>query len=99
MRFFSKITFLCNLCFVVFVIMRILEKQNEVKSGSEAIIPLPVLQNSLVVLGMCAILLSFIFAISVMVYRLQKKPLTIATWLVWVNLLFLLLQVIYFNLY
>jgi len=99
MRFFSKITFIFNCCFVAFVILREVESGRNVKGSHDAVIPLPVVQNSLVVLGVIAIIVSFIFAVCILVFRLVKKQHNIARWLVWTNLLFLLLQVVYFKLY
>lgn len=99
MRFFSKITFLFNCCFVAFVILREVEQGRNIKGSHDAVIPLPVVQNSLVVLGVTAIIFSFIFAVCILVFRLLKKQHNIAGWLVWTNLLFLLIQVIYFKLY
>lgn len=99
MRFFSKIVFICNLCFVAAAILRLVEISHNVEGNKDSIIPLPPLQNLLVTLGFSAILLNFIFALLCLAYLLLKRQHNIAKWLVWVNLLFLVFQVIYFNLY
>lgn len=99
MRFFSKIVFICNLCFMAFVVLRKLETLQNAKGNHNAVIPLPILQNSLVVLGISAIIINFIFVTLMVVFKLAKKQHHIAKWLVWANFLFLMLQFIYFKLY
>lgn len=100
MRFFSKIVFLCNLCFAASVILRAMEKDYVSTGSHDAIIPLPALEASLAVLGfIIAIIVNFIFAACCLIFLLLKKQHHVAKWLVWVNLLFLLFQIIYFKLY
>jgi hypothetical protein len=100
MRFFSKIVFICNCCFVAAVILRLMEKDYISNGNHDAIIPLPAVQGTLVVLGLIiAVILNFIFAGCCLVFLLLKKQHNIAGWLIWINLLFLLLQVYYFKLY
>lgn len=98
MKFFSKVVFLCNLCFVAFVVLRQLEKGRDIAGNKEAVIPLPALEGTLVVLGVASILINFIFIIVCGIFLLVKKQIPVAKWLLWVNLLFLLLQFIYFKL-
>lgn len=99
MKFFSKITFICNLCFIAFIILREVEKARAVNGNNEALVPLPALQNMLVILGVTAVVINFIFAVTCIVFHLLKKQIPAAKWLVWVNLMFLLFQFIYFKLY
>jgi hypothetical protein len=99
LRFFSKIVFVCNLCFAVSAILRLVEKDHITNGNHDAIIPLPPVQGTLVILGLIAVMLSFIFALLCGMYFLLKKQHNIAKWLVWVNLLFLLFQLFYFKLY
>jgi hypothetical protein len=99
MKFFSKVVFLCNLCFVAFIVLRQLGNGSDVTGNKEAIAPLPALEGTLVVLGVASVLINFIFIIVCGIFLLVKKQIPVARWLVWVNLLFLLLQFIYFKLY
>jgi hypothetical protein len=99
MRFFSKIVFICNLCFVAAAILRLVEISHNTEGNKDAIIPLPPVQNVLVTLGFSAVILNFVFAFLCAVYWLLKKQHNIAKWLVWSNLLFLLFQLFYFKLY
>ncbi len=99
MRFFSKITFICNLCFVAFTILHLLEKKRDAVGNKDAIIPLPAVEGTLAVLGLASVIINFIFAILCLLLFILKKQIPVAKWLVWVNLLFLILQFIYFKLY
>lgn len=100
MRFFSKVTFLCNICFIIMVIMSYIELGRRAKGNSEAIIKLPLMQNTVVVLGWTAIFLNFIFVI-LTIYLLFSKRLNILTrWIVIFNLLIFVWQIAFhFNLY
>lgn len=99
MKFFSKTTFLCNLCFIAFIILQQVEKKHSIAGNKEAIIPLPALQGSLVVLGILAVIINFAFLATCGVLFLLKKNIPVAKWLLWANLLFLLVQIFYFKLY
>lgn len=100
MRFFSKIVFICNICFALAAVLRIMEQRRELQGNHDAIIPLPPLQGILVTLGFgVAVVINFIFVVCVLIFLLLKKQHHIARWLVWINLLFLLFQFFYFKLY
>jgi hypothetical protein len=44
MKFFSKITFICNLSFLVFIALSFIELSNKKASSANGILPLPLLQ-------------------------------------------------------
>lgn len=87
------------MCFVAFVVFYHLERNADSAASKDAIIPLPAVEGTLAILGVASVLVNFIFALLILIYRIFRKEHTIAKWLVWVNLLFLLLQFIYFKLY
>lgn len=99
MRFFSKITFLCNLCFLIFVVMNELEKNPETLGSRDAIIPLPAVEGTLAILGLASVLINIVFSLTCLVFVIVKKPVPVAKWLVRINILFLILQFFYFKLY
>lgn len=99
MRFFSKITFIWNICFVAFVILRRIEQARDIAGNKEAIIPLPALQGTLVILGITAVFINAVFILSCIIVRLFQPQISVAAWMVWVNLLLLVLQIVYFILY
>ena len=73
MRFFSRLVAICNLCFIITVIMRYIEQGNVKRTGGE-VSRLPMIQNTLVVLGYSAIILNFIFVL-ITIYLLVAKRL------------------------
>ena len=100
MRFFSKIVFICNICFLAAVLLRLMEEDYASTGHNESIIPLPALEGLLVILGLIvAVLLNFVFAVTCLIFWIMKKQHNVAKWLVWINLLLLIFQLIYFKLY
>ncbi|MBC7887631.1 MAG: hypothetical protein H7Z13_07060 [Ferruginibacter sp.] len=99
MKLFSKIAFICNLSFLVFIILGYIEFNNKKNKVSDNIIPLPFVTGTLVVLGQFAIFINLIFCFTALMLLLSKKMKQIPQWLVIVNFIFLLLQVYYFFIY
>ena len=99
MKFFSKITFICNLGFLVFVVLRFIDFSDKKPSTGNAILPLSFFTGNLVILGQLAIFLNLIFCFIVGVLFFLKKTPVVARWLLMANFLFLLIQVYYFLIY
>ena len=96
MRFFSKIAFISNCCFIAFVILGYVEF-NQKKAGiQDNIIPLPVVTGLLVVLGIMAVFVNIIFAATVLYYLVKKKQYLAPAWIVAANCILLLVQLFYF---
>ena len=100
MRFFSKFVFICNTCFILTVILRYVEMGNVAHGNKDAVIKLPVVQNTLVIVGYSAIFFNFIF-VSLSIYLLlSRKISTIPTWIIIFNLIVFVWQVAFhFNFY
>jgi len=97
MRFFSKIVFICNLCFIVAVILRYVEYSGEVKGNRNSAIPLPWLESTLVTLGYGAVIFNIAFLLSYIILILMGKHKILPQWLVIFNIVLLVLQGIYFT--
>lgn len=95
MRFFSKVVFICNCCFLLAVVLRWVENANKKKGNFDGAIKLQPLESTIVILGYTAIIFNFIFNIIILIFLLRKKELTVAKWLIWFNFLLLLLQLFY----
>jgi hypothetical protein len=95
MRFFSKITFICNLCFVASFILRLISISNEKKGNLNEVVALDPLRNSIVVLGLLAVIVNFLFCMAVLFTWQRKREIPVAKWMIWANLLFLLFQLYY----
>ena len=96
MRFFSKVIFVCNICFVLSIILRFVERHSAAKGGTDQAIPLPFVEGALAVLGQLAIVFNLIFCITVLILFLFRKMQQIRGWIVIANLVFLIIQVFYY---
>jgi len=96
MKFFARVVMICNICFIISVIMRLVEiKQNQDGKFNDVVLLKPV-QSTIVVLGYGAIVVNLLFCIlfliSAVIPKWNYKP----NWITWTNLLFLGLQIYYF---
>ena len=96
MKFFARVVFICNLCFLASAVMRYIETGQKAIGKSDQLISLPWLQNILVILGYSAFFVSILFALVFLLLWLFKKSHLISRWLVIANLAFLIIQFIYF---
>jgi hypothetical protein len=96
LRFFSKIVFICNLCFIAAVILRWVENANKTKGNFDGAIKLQPLESTIVVLGYGAIIFNLVFNITILSFLLLRKDSQVQKWLIWFNFLILLIQVYYF---
>ena len=96
MRIFTRFVAVCNFCFLLSVILRIIEMRNRAKGVFTGAIPFKPLESSIVVLGYTAIIINIIFClvyiIAVARGRQQRFPRMAAIF----NLLILPAQVYYF---
>ncbi|WP_462250231.1 hypothetical protein [Ferruginibacter sp.] len=96
MRFFAKIVFICNLCFVASVILRFVEKKYAAKGITDHAIPLPFLEGTIAVLGELAMIINIFFCVIALILILMKKIKQIPLWIVIFNFIILLAQVYWF---
>jgi hypothetical protein len=96
MRFFSKLVFLCNICFIVSMVMRFLEGSAAHKGNPDSIIKLQPIENTLIILGYSAIFLNFIFVLLALYWFLKKKINRLPRPILVINILIFVLQVWYF---
>ncbi len=94
MKFFSKVTFICNLCFVASVILRFVESAKKKQVNFNGQVLAKPLESTLVVLGYGAIIVNAVFLIACLL--LAKKTKLIPRWIVITNLVFFIIQVYYF---
>ena len=96
MRFFSRLIFIFNLCFVAFVILRYFENRKRLHGNGESLIPLPFVEGTLVVLGWGAVFFNLAFCIAAIPMKLSGKLKTVPAWIFYANFLFLIAEVLYF---
>lgn len=96
MRFLSKLTFICNLCFIATVIILWYENAHKQKGNFTGLIKLQPLESTLAILGYGAIFVNLIFNIALLIGKISGVKQSIAKWIMWFNFLLLLLQIYYF---
>jgi hypothetical protein len=93
MRFFSKFTFICNLCFLVAAVMHYCKWYINESTFPQ---PLNFVKGTVVILAEFGWILNFIFVLLVIFFLLVKKKLSVPKWLLIFNSAILLLQVYYY---
>lgn len=96
MRFFSKLTVLCNACFILAVVFWYFESHNTHEGVSEQILPLPWLEGTLVILGYGAIIVNTLFLLLYFIFVSLKMDIKIPKWIVIFNIVIFCCQV-YFH--
>ncbi len=96
MRFFSKITVIFNISFVLAVVLWYVERNNSYEGNSQQILPLPWLEGTLVILGYGAIIVNTLFLILYFVFSSLKVNTQVAKWIIIFNIIIFCCQV-YFH--
>ena len=96
MRFYSRFVLICNVCFIVAVILRFVEKYKRARGNFDSVIPLQPLESSLVILGYGAIFVNIVFVFLSLYLLATKKLAFIPRWILLFNLFIFPVQVYYF---
>jgi len=95
MRFYSRIVFICNICFIIAAVMWKIERVRRSHGNSNGLIQFQPLEATLVILGYSAIFLNLVFVFLSLYWLLTKKIKLIPRWIILFNLLIFPLQVYY----
>lgn len=96
MRFFSKIIFICNICFIAAVIFRYIEINADKAGKNPNVLGFQPLESTLIILGYGAVIFNFIFLLSYLIAYLFKKGMSVPKWILLFNLVLFIVQLIYF---
>ena len=96
MRLFSRVTVICNFCFIIAVLLRWVEISRRASGNFTGAIKFQPLEATLVILGYGAIFLNAAFLFLFIYRKLVKKMQLIPRWIVLFNLLIFPLQVYFF---
>jgi hypothetical protein len=96
MRFFAKIIFICNSCFIASVILRYIEINADKAGKNPNAVGFQPLESTLIVLGYGAVLFNFIFLLSSLIVYFFKKETAVPKGLLLFNLVLFFVQLIYF---
>ncbi|MEO8961580.1 MAG: hypothetical protein ABI325_06855 [Ginsengibacter sp.] len=94
--FFSKVAFICNLSFLLFVLFGTSEAKQTIGSSAAGISAIPFLKNLIIILGFSAIIINLAMCIAYLVAILAKKYFLFPKWLAAINFVFLIIQVYFF---
>jgi hypothetical protein len=93
MRFFSKLTVICNICFLAAVVFWYLEFHGGHRGSGGRIIPLPAIEGTLVIIGYLAIIVNLFFLLVAFIFTAFQVKSKIPTWIIVFNLLMFICQV------
>jgi len=96
MRFFSKITCICNVCFLISIILRVVENLHKQQSNYNGAIKLQPLESIVVILGYGAVLVNLFFFFISLYWIVNNKIRQLPVWIVLFNLVLFPVQLIYF---
>ena len=98
MRFFSRVTLICNLCFIASVIFRLIDiaKKARVNTHTNGEVKLDPIVSSIVVLGWIAIFINIVFVCLFLARFATKKMNNIPRWIVYTNIILLPMQIYYY---
>ena len=96
MKFFAKVTFIFNVCFLLNVLLTILPLGKNANGNFDGILGYQPLVSTLVILGQTAIFLNLAFIILYLVRYATKKGQGIPRWIAFFNLIILPAQLYYF---
>ncbi len=96
MRFYSRFVFICNICFILAAILRLVEMGRKTKGNYDGAIGFQPLEATLVILGYSAVFFSAIFVLATLFSIVRKKRSAIPRWLLWFNMMMFPIEVYYF---
>ena len=96
MRFYSKLVAICNVCFILAVIIRYLQYSEVQHANYRDIVILKPIESTLVILGYGAVLLNFIFCSLTLFKLITEGQVKVGKFIIGFNFIILLAQVYYF---
>ena len=96
MKIFSKFVFICNLCFIVSVVMHFVHLSYTAKGKIDAAFPLPFVEGTMAVLGLLSLLVNAIFCCIVLGLLVAKKQQQIPRWIIVFNFILLLAEIYWY---
>ncbi len=95
MLFFSRIVFICNVSFILAVIIWLFESSMRVQGNFNGAIKFQPLEATIVILGYGAIVLNAVFVLFAVYWLMTKRSKSIPRWILLFNLLIFPVQVWY----
>lgn len=96
MRFFARVVFIFNICFIIAGIFRFVNIGKRVAGQSTSVLGYQPLESTIAVLGYLAIFVNIVFVILFFARYSRVKMNNIPKWIVFFNIFLLIVQVYYF---
>jgi hypothetical protein len=96
LQFFSKIVTYCNVAFLLSAVLRLLQFGTNVKANSNAVQQTNFVVSTILILGVFAIFLNFVFIIALIIQLVRKKEINISKILLIGNVLLFPVQIWYY---
>lgn len=96
MRFYARFVAICNACFIIAAILRLIELNRRIKGNFDGAIGFQPLESTLVILGYLAIFFNLFFIILQAIRLMRGRPPVNGKWLTWFNLMMFPVEVWYF---
>lgn len=96
LHFFSKVAFICNICFALFAVMAVLEPTRPAENIPDIVRWFSFIKDIIITLGFLAIIINLIVCMVYLILLFMKRKSIIPTKLALANFLFLVVQVLYF---
>ena len=94
--FFSRFAMICNISFVVYLILKELEIRRHASGQGDVAVPVPYLKDIIITLGVAAIFINMAMCIVYITLISVKKKRLVPKWMAIINTLFLIFQFWYF---
>lgn len=93
---FIRFTFICNICFILFIFFRWQEHKKSVLGISDKVLEIPYFKDLIIVLGFAAIFINLLMNLVCILLVIFQKINLLSKWILFANFLFLILQIGYF---
>lgn len=94
--FFSRLTIICNIAFLLFIFLARMEAQQPVTQKQDTVVAVSYFKDIIITLGVAAIMINLIMCVIYAVLIIIGRQRLLPKWLAMVNVLFLIFQFIYF---
>jgi len=94
--FFSRLTIICNIAFLLFIFLGKMEARKPVAQNVDTVVAVSYFKDIIITLGVLAILINLLMCLVYSVIVISGKYKLLPKWLAAVNFVFLIFQFIYF---
>jgi len=94
--FFSRFTIVCNVAFLLFIILSKLESNDPKVEPPGVVESIPFFKNLVITLGFSAIVINFLMCLFYAAFVILNKKYLVPKWMAAINLIFLIIEFYFF---